>query len=117
MKKDVSEKNKNLAAKLMVMKMRKTAVGPPGLPEELKFYCFVKYLGEKRPFYSSIKWPIGKFIEFLYEKLLVSKSLISQKKLYLNGSMVDSSLTCEELVNKFGLSPGVDMELLDFNQE
>lgn len=107
-KQNVSEKNMKLAAKLTVMKMRKTAIGPPGLPEESKFYCFIQYESdEKRPFYSSLKWPVGKFIEFLFEKLSISKTLITKKKLFLNGEMVDSSLTCEELVTKNSLNPGV----------
>ena len=115
MKKDVSEKNQKLAAKLVVMKMRKTAVGPPGLPEELKFYCFVRYAEEKRPFYCSLRWPVGKFVEFLLDKFGISQSLICQKKLFLNGAVVDSSFTCEQFVGQFALSAGVDLELADLD--
>lgn len=114
-KKNVSEKNKGLAAKLMIMKMRKTATGPPGIPEELRFYCFVQHGSEpKKPFYSSTKWPIGKFIEFIFQKLSLDMKLIAKKKLFLEAeTVVDSSLVCEELVKLHGLEPGTDLILKD----
>lgn len=111
MKQNVSAKNQSLAAKLIVMKLRKTASGPPGLPEESKFYCFVQYKMDKQPFFSSLKWPIGKFIEFIFDKLKISKALITKKKLFLKNRVVDSSLTCEEFISRESLSHGAVFEL------
>ena len=117
MKQNVSQKNQSLAAKLLVMKLRKIASGPPGLPEESKFYCFVQYEAneklDKQPFFSSLKWPIGKFLEFIFDKFKISKSLITTKKLFHNNEVVDSSLTCEEFIKIQSLNDGTIFDLKD----
>ena len=97
----------------MIMKMRKTATGPPGIPEELRFYCFVQHEAKKMPFYSSTKWPIGKFIEFLFQKMSIDMKLIASKKLFLDTELVDSALVCEEFVTKHNLEHGTDLILKD----
>lgn len=111
LKENVSEKNAPLAAKLALMKLRQTAVGPTGLPEQSKYYCFVQQdnsQSAKKPFFFFIKWPIGKCIEFLFEKLNMNKSNLLQYKLFLNEKLVESSYTVEELIkNKTFENPGV----------
>ncbi|RNA33684.1 AN1-type zinc finger 1 [Brachionus plicatilis] len=100
MKQNVSEKNASLAAKLTLMKLKQTAVGPPGLPELSKYFCFIIQDGEqssKKPFFFSIKWPVGKCIDFLIEKLKIQKSKQNNLKLFLDSSHVPSSSTIEEL--------------------
>lgn len=112
MKQNVSEKNAGLAAKLLVMKLRQTAIGPPGLPEESKFYFFINYLDQiKKPFYFSIKWPIGKCIDFLFDKFTINKSSLSTTKLWMDTMQVDSSLTVEDFIKNFSLKPGTILDL------
>ncbi|CAF0895075.1 unnamed protein product [Brachionus calyciflorus] len=99
-KQNVSEKNAPLAAKLTLMKLKQTAVGPPGLPDQSKYYCFIIQDGNvtsKKPFFFSSKWPVGKCIEFLIDKLKIEKSKQSDLKLYLDNNPIASSYTIEEL--------------------
>ena len=113
-KQNVSEKNAKLAAKLLVMKLRQTAQGPPGLPEESKLYCFIQYTADaliKKPFYFSTKWPVGRCIEFLFEKLNIHKSLLTKIKLFHEDRLVDSSLTVEEFAKRNSLCHGVVLDL------
>ncbi len=99
MKQNVSEKNAGLAAKLILMKLKQAAVGPPGLPEEGKFYCFVNYGNQlKKPFFFSLKWPIGRCIDFLFDKLSINKANLTATKLWLDTLQIDSSLTVEEFI-------------------
>jgi len=108
MKQNVSEKNTALAAKLLQMKLKQTAQGPPGLPEELRYYCFILYLNEKKPFYLSLKWPVGKCVEFLFEKLKIKATKLS---LHLDEKLVDNSLNVEEVVKNNSLNLGAIFEL------
>ena len=111
MKTNVSEKNAPLAAKLLLMKLRQTAQGPAALPEELRFYCFIQYKNEKKPFYMSVKWPMGKGVEFFFEKLNINLTSLGKIRLHLNDELVDTSLNVEEFVKNKSLSPGVVLEL------
>lgn len=100
LKQNVSEKNMPLAAKLNLMKLKQSAVGPPGLPEQSKFFCFViqnSIESVKKPFFFSNKWPIGKCIEFLAEKLKIEKSKQNNMQIFLDSNHVPSSSTVEEL--------------------
>ena len=110
-KQNVSEKNSALAAKLLQMKLKQTAQGPPGLPEELRYYCFISYQSDKKPFYLSLKWPVGKSVEFLFEKLKINETNLGKIRLYLNDILVDTSLNVEELVKKNSLNLGEIFEL------
>lgn len=99
-KQNVSEKNASLAAKLTLMKLKQTAIGPPGLPEQSKYYCFIIQDSDqstKKPFYFSTKWPVGKCIEFLVDKLKIEKFKLNSLKLFLDSNHVPSSSTIEEL--------------------
>lgn len=108
MKQNVSEKNAALASKLTLMKLKQTAQGPPGLPEQSKYFCFIQPQFEQQqpsaksthPFFFSTKWPIGKCIEFLADKLaLVGKFDLAKLKLFMNEEkMIESSFTVEELI-------------------
>ena len=110
MKQNVSDKNVQLAAKLLIMKLRQTAIGPPGLTEQFKYYCYVECNKEKKPFYFSTKWPIGKCIEFVFEKLRISISELSKFKFYLEDSLIESSNNIEDLIKKEVLaSPGLTL--------
>ena len=119
MKQNVSEKNTALANKLLLMKLRQTAQGPAGLPEEFKYYYFVQYHNsqneknpvEKKPFYLSTKWPVGKGVEFLYEKFGIKTSNLGKILLYLNEELVDTSLTVDEFVKGQSLNPGAIFDL------
>jgi hypothetical protein len=114
-KQNVSEKNAALAAKLTLMKLRQTAVGPPGLTEQFKYYCFVSYSAEKKPFFFSTKWPVGKCVEFVLEKFKISASELSKLKLYLNDSLIESSDNVEDLVKREILQPGLLLVLKDIS--
>ena len=112
LKQNVSEKNTQLANKLVLMKLRQTAQGPPGLPEQSKYYCFVEYKNEKKPFYFSTKWPIGKCMEFLFDKFKINITEIGKFRLYLNDTLIEPSNNVEELVQKNLLSaPGLTLSL------
>jgi hypothetical protein len=112
MKKNVSEKNTQLASKLVLMKLRQTAVGPPGLPELAKYYCFIDYNNEKKPFFFSTKWPVGKCIEFIFDKLKISQSELNKLKLFLNDNLIESSNNIEYLVKNNVLpAPGLTLFL------
>jgi AN1-type zinc finger protein 1 len=103
MKQNVSDKNAPLASKLALMKLKQTAIGISGLPKELKFYCYVKYLKpndtqiELKPFYFSLKWPFGKCLEFVVDKLKI-KDKQTAYQLYFNNAIIDLSLTVEDFV-------------------
>lgn len=111
MKQNVSEKNAGLAAKLILMKLKKSAVGPPGLPEELKFYCFINHLNDKKPFYFSMKWPVGRCIDFLFDKLCLNKSNLTTTKLWLAETLVDSSLIVDEFMRVNSVNQGAVLDL------
>jgi predicted nucleic acid binding AN1-type Zn finger protein len=112
MKTKVSDKNQALASKLLLMKLRQTAHGPTGLPEEFRCYCFVRYQQvEKKPFYLNTKWPVGKCVEFLFEKLSINLTSLGKIRLYLDEELVDTSLMVEEFIKMKGLSPGVVFDL------
>jgi predicted nucleic acid binding AN1-type Zn finger protein len=111
LKQNVSEKNSALANKLIIMKLRQTAVGPAGLPELAKYYCFVQYNQNKNPFFFSNKWPIGKCVEFVFDKLSIDKASLNKIKLFLNEILVDYSLTVEKYVSDNSLNPGVIFDL------
>ena len=123
MKKNVSEKNSQLAAKLIVMKLKQTAVGPPGLPEEDKFYCFVVnecyvisdskqgHQVDKKPFYFSTKWPVGRCVEFLFDKFKLNKADLIKTRLFLEGNLVDSSLTIDQFVKLNSLGSAITLDL------
>jgi hypothetical protein len=122
LKQNVSAKNAPLAAKLALMKLKQTAIGPPGLPEESKFYCFVQYDPKvfeintseevvKKGVYFSNKWPIGRCIEFLVDKLKLSKSKAGNTRLYLEDYCLDNSLFLERLVKDNSLIAGQYFDL------
>ena len=112
MKQNVSEKNAGLAAKLVLMKLKQAAIGPPGLPEEGKFYCFVNYSTQmKKPFFFSLKWPIGRCIDFLFDKLNINKENLTTTKLWLDSIQIDSSLTVEEFIKKNNVNPATILDL------
>lgn len=116
MKQNVSEKNAGLAAKLVLMKLKQAAVGPPGLPEEGKFYCFVNYADQlKKPFFFSLKWPVGRCIDFLFDKLNINKSNLTTMKLWLDSSQIDSSLTVEEFIKSSNVKPTAVLDLKSIN--
>ena len=123
LKQNVSEKNSALAGKLLLMKMRQSAIGPPGLPEEAKFYFFVQYSKDndaikhidKRAFYFSLKWPIGKCVEFLLNKYLIDLSNLGKIKLFLNDEIIDSSIDVENFVKTNSLIPGTVLQLKKSN--
>jgi hypothetical protein len=117
LKQNVSAKNAPLAAKLALMKLKQTAIGPPGLPEESKFYCFVQYDPKvfeissnefivKKGVYFSNKWPIGRCIEFLVDKLKLNKSNVGNTRLFLEDHCLDNSLCLEKLVKNNSLIAG-----------
>lgn len=116
-KQNVSEKNMSLAAKVQMMKLKQTAVGPAGLPEESKFYCFVQYNNEqsaqtKKAFYFSIKWPVGKCNEFIKEKFKIETKRV---ELYLNENLIDTSSTVETLLKENKLQsngPTLDLKVV-----
>lgn len=109
MKKEVSEKNAPLAAKLLLMKLRQTAVGPTGLTEQFKYYCYVEYKNEKKPFFFSTKWPGGKCVEFVTEKLKINEPGLG---FFITDEQVNSSCTVEELIkNNVLSSPGLTLTL------
>jgi hypothetical protein len=126
MKQNVSEKNAALAAKLTLMKLRQTAMGPPGLPEESKFYCFVQYESSlsnssgtasclnKSPCYLNMKWPVGKCVEFLIEKLNLNKANLLKLKLFVNDNLIDSSFNLDKYVKENSLNQGslLDLKLI-----
>ncbi len=112
MKQNVSEKNAGLAAKLILMKLKQAAVGPPGLPEEGKFYCFVNYGNQlKKPFFFSLKWPIGHCIDFLFDNLSINKANLTATKLWLDTLQIDSSLTVEEFIKINNVKPAAILDL------
>lgn len=99
LKTNVSEKNTNLAAKLVLMKLKQTADGPPGLPEEAKFYCFIEYQNIKKPFFLSNKWPIGRCEEFLCQKLNIKQKNDLSLRLE-NNDFINKSSIVQELLDK-----------------
>lgn len=105
MKQNVSEKNSALATKLALMKLKQTAQGPPGLPEQSKYFCFVVVVNEAasstHSFFFSTKWPLGKCIEFVESKLNLAKSN-NIRRFYLNDQMLDSSSIVDELIKNNG---------------
>ena len=127
MKQNVSEKNAALANKLALMKLRQTAQGPPGLPEDSKFYCFIHYDSSllskptstktinKSPFYFSLKWPVGKCIEFIVDKINLNKSNLLKMKLFNNEIQIDSSLLLEKFMNDYFVNQGsvLDLKLIE----
>lgn len=122
MKHKVKPKNLALNAKLMLMKLRQTAVGVKGLPEESRFYCYVDCkldgkLGKigKKPFFFNTKWPIGKCVEFLMEKMSIDERHLHDLKLFLEDQLVDSSYLVDEMVAKASLTPGTLFELKLFS--
>jgi predicted nucleic acid binding AN1-type Zn finger protein len=114
-KTNVSEKNSQLAAKLTLMKLRQTAAGPPGLTEQFKYYCFVEYNGEKKPFFFSTKWPVGKCVEFIFEKLKINMAELSKLKLFSSDKQIDSSENVEDLIKKEVFTPGLMLSLKNIN--
>lgn len=107
MKQNVSEKNAALASKLALMKLKQTAQGPPGLPEQSKYFCFVVLQNPSNsetsthPFFFYTKWPLGKCIEFIDSKLnLSSKFDLKTFRLFLNDVVLESSFIVDELVKK-----------------
>ena len=113
MKQNVSEKNASLASKLLIMKLKQTAVGPPGLTEELKYFFYVQHGTTKKPFYFSTKWPMGKCIEFVLEKLSMAKSSSVRMRLFnASNEPIDSSMTLEDVIGKTSLvTPGMTLTL------
>lgn len=126
MKEKVNEKNAALAAKLTLMKLRQTAQGPPGLPELNKFYCFVQcnssdaaaifndgkpIATNKWPIFFNLKWPVGKCVEFLVEKFNLNKSNLLKLKLFVNESLIDSSLILEKFIKDNSVDQGSTLEL------
>jgi predicted nucleic acid binding AN1-type Zn finger protein len=111
LKTDVSEKNTNLASKLVIMKLKQTAVGPPGLPEESKFYCFIDYKNSKKPFFLSNKWPVGRSQEFISQKLNIKPSNNEYSLRFENGDLIDKSLIIQELVDKQMLKQAAILKL------
>jgi predicted nucleic acid binding AN1-type Zn finger protein len=115
-KTNVSDKNKALQTKLIIMKLKQTAVGPTGLPEESKYYCFVEDLTKekatlKKGFFFSKKWPIGRGVEFIFKTLSINISNLSKFKLFYNDCLVDYSLTFEEFTLKNSLEAGIIFQL------
>jgi hypothetical protein len=113
LKTNVSEKNVNLASKLVLMKLRQTATGPPGLPEESKLYCFIDYNTTiKKPFYLSTKWPIGRCIEFLCTKLNI-KSHNKMSLAFENQEIINVSFTVQDLLDQKLVNHGIIFKLID----
>ena len=113
LKTNVSEKNANLAAKLVLMKLRQTADGPPGLPEESKLYCFIKCNNDtKKPFYFSTKWPIGRCVEFLCTKFNVKTQNKAPSLCFETQEIIDTSFIVQELIDKNLFNHGI---ILTFN--
>jgi hypothetical protein len=110
MKTNVSEKNTSLANKLVLMKLKQNADGPPGLPDEARFYCFILLGTEKKPFYLSKKWPVGRCIEFIQKK-----NSIEQSKAHLKTDSGDVLLAksdlVEDLLNQKILNHGMTLFL------
>lgn len=111
LKQNVSEKNAGLQAKLILMKLKKAAVGPAGLPEDSKYYCFVVYLDAKKEFFFSMKWPIGRCIDFLFDKLNINKINLTKLKLWIDETQIDSSLTVEEFIKLNSVNQGAVLVL------
>lgn len=112
-KKNVSEKNTALQSKLILMKMKQTAQGPTGLPDQYRFYAFIHYANSKKPFYLSIEWPIGRCIEFLASKLNISSSNGLKLKLKKDEiDQIDTSLSLKDLIEQKSLPHGADLYLL-----
>jgi AN1-type zinc finger protein 1 len=111
-KKNVSEKNTALQSKLILMKMKQTAHGPPGLPDKYRFYTFIHYENAKKPFYLSTEWPIGRCIEFLASKLNITPSIGLKLKLQKDElSSIDTSLMLKDLLEEKALVHGTDLYL------
>ena len=108
LKTEVSEKNSSLATKLVLMKLKQTAVGPPGLPEESKFYCFIESNASKKPFFLSNKWPVGRCQEFISQKI---KTTNTESLRFENGDLIDKSFIIQELVDKQMLKQGIILKL------
>jgi hypothetical protein len=127
MKQNVSEKNASLANKLVLMKLRQTAQGPPGIPEESKFYCFIQYNSSllakskstnsatKSPFYLNLKWPVGKCVEFIVEKINLNKANLLKMKLFINENQIDSSLILDKFIKDNSVNQGsiLDLKLIE----
>ncbi len=62
----------------------------------------------KLEFYLSLKWPVGKCVEFLFEKLKIKATKLS---LHLDEKLVDNSLNVEEVVKNNSLNLGAVFEL------
>lgn len=101
MKQNVSEKNSSLASKLALMKLKQTAQGPPGLPEQAKYFCFVVVQGVSHSFFFSTKWPLGKCIEFVESKLNL-KIGTGTHRFFLNEQLIESSGIVDELMKNGG---------------
>jgi predicted nucleic acid binding AN1-type Zn finger protein len=127
MKQNVSEKNSALANKLALMKLRQTAQGPPGLPEDSKFYCFIQFnssllanqtptnIINKNPFYFNLKWPVGKCVEFIVDKMKLNKSNLLKMKLFINENQIDSSLILDKFMKDNSVNQGsiLDLKLIE----
>jgi hypothetical protein len=113
LKTNVSEKNANLANKLALMKLKQNAEGPPGLPEESRFYCFITTDSQtKKPFYLSKKWPIGRCIEFMQQKFSISSKNV-HLKLNTDSEGLNRSDIVEDLVNKSVFTHGMNLYLIE----
>ena len=124
MKQNVSDKNAALAAKVLLMKLKQSAQGPPGLTDDLKYFCYVEYLNEvidtkapnvgvtKKPFFFSTKWPVGRCIEFVLDKLGASKSSSTKLRLFVEEDVyIDSSKLLGDFIKESSLPQGVTLGL------
>lgn len=117
MKQNVSDKNAALAAKVLLMKLKQSAQGPPGLTDDLKYFCYVEYAANdagptKKPFFFSTKWPVGRCIEFVLEKLGAPKASSTKLRLFVDEEVyIDSSKLLGDFIKESSLPPGLTLGL------